>query len=53
MHNNKKQSTIKQTIFLFFLILPFLTFLTWDQAEAAGFRLIYANDNLGELNGCG
>jgi len=35
------------------LVLLLLALLASTGAEAAGFRLIYANDNLGELDGCG
>jgi len=35
------------------LVLLLLALLAGTGAEAAGFRLIYANDNLGELDGCG
>ncbi len=30
-----------------------LALLSWGGAEAAELRFIYANDNLGELDGCG
>ncbi|MDR2548887.1 MAG: hypothetical protein LBD10_01580 [Desulfobulbus sp.] len=35
------------------LLLPLLALLAATGAEAATFRLIYGNDNLGELDGCG
>jgi len=35
------------------LLLPLLALLAAVNAEAASFRLIYGNDNLGELDGCG
>jgi hypothetical protein len=41
----------KKTILAALLIVPILVLLA-GQANA-GFRLIYANDNLGELDGCG
>jgi len=36
-----------------FLLLPLLVLFARAEVEAAGFRLIYNNDNLGELDGCG
>jgi len=38
---------------LLLLLFPLLALLAWTEVEAAGFRLIYSNDNLGELDGCG
>jgi len=35
------------------LLLPLLVLLTASGVKAASFRLIYGNDNLGELDGCG
>ena len=35
------------------LLLPLLALLAAPCASAATFRLIYGNDNLGELDGCG
>jgi len=35
------------------LLLPLLVLLAAPGAHAANFRLIYGNDNLGELDGCG
>jgi hypothetical protein len=43
----------KRLSFLFLLALPFLALSIGTTADAATFRLIYANDNLGELDGCG
>jgi hypothetical protein len=50
---NKKHPPNKPRTLSFLLILPILVLLAGSAAEAAGFRLIYANDNLGELDGCG
>ncbi|MCL1981130.1 MAG: hypothetical protein FWG62_08675 [Proteobacteria bacterium] len=35
------------------LLLPLLALLTAANVNGATFRLIYSNDNLGELEGCG
>lgn len=35
------------------LLLPLLVLLALSDAGAASFRLIYGNDILGELDGCG
>ena len=43
----------KLILLLALLILPILMFGAGRTAEATGLRLIYANDNLGELDGCG
>ncbi|WP_319587975.1 hypothetical protein [uncultured Desulfobulbus sp.] len=50
---DKKKPPNKPRILSFLLILPILALLVGSTANAAGFRLIYANDNLGELDGCG
>ncbi len=51
MEKKQRPSRLKQLPFL--LMLPILVLLAGATANAAGFRLIYANDNLGELDGCG
>ncbi|MDD2462676.1 MAG: hypothetical protein PHI97_01640 [Desulfobulbus sp.] len=38
-------------LFLGFLLLSLL--VAPLRVEAAGFRLLYSNDNMGELDGCG
>jgi hypothetical protein len=38
---------------LILLALPILATFSAKATEAAALRLIYANDNLGELDGCG
>ena len=43
----------KRHRFLFFLALVTLATLTAAPSHAIGLRLIYGNDNLGELDGCG
>ena len=49
----KKHRPSRPQILFVLLILPILVLLAGATANAAGFRLIYANDNLGELDGCG
>jgi hypothetical protein len=49
----KKHRPSRPRLHPFLLILPILLLLAAATANAAGFRLIYANDNLGELDGCG
>jgi len=48
----KKQTRNKRPLLLL-LLLPLLALFAGSGVEAAGFRLIYSNDNLGELDGCG
>lgn len=50
MHTKRTRN--KSTSLLLLALLS-LALLAGTGAEAAGFRLIYANDNLGELDGCG
>lgn len=50
---NTKHVPNRATLLSFFLIVPILALFAGGSANAAGFRLIYANDNLGELDGCG
>lgn len=38
---------------LFFSLLILSLLLSSIRAEAASFRLLYNNDNMGELDGCG
>ena len=38
---------------LLLLLLPLLVLFGGNEAMGAGLRLIYSNDNLGELDGCG
>lgn len=38
---------------LLLLLLPALILSTGDRAMGAGLRLIYSNDNMGEMDGCG
>ena len=49
-NNNGKNKRIQLLILLALAIL--MTFAA-KTVDAAGLRLIYANDNLGELDGCG
>jgi hypothetical protein len=49
---HRKQPKNKQPLLLL-LLLSLLILLTGIEANGAGFRLIYNNDNLGELDGCG
>ena len=50
---DKKHPPNRPRMLSFLLMLPILVLLAGATANAAGFRLIYANDNLGELDGCG
>ncbi len=50
---NNRHGRNKRLSLLFLLALPFLALSIGTVAKAASFRLLYANDNLGELNGCG
>ena len=50
---NKKHTPNRPKLLFFFLFLSILTLFTEGAADAAGLRLIYTNDNLGELDGCG
>jgi hypothetical protein len=50
---DKKKPPNKPRILSVLLMLPILVLLAGATADAAAFRLIYANDNLGELDGCG
>jgi hypothetical protein len=50
---NTKHGPNKKKLLAFLLLVPILALLAGGSANAAGFRLIYANDNLGELDGCG
>jgi len=49
----KKHPPSRPQILSVLLMLPILVLLAGTTANAAAFRLIYANDNLGELDGCG
>jgi len=52
MNNKPRNNSLLPLLTL--LILPVLAaFAATTTASAAGLRLIYANDNLGELDGCG
>ena len=51
MNNTRGKNKLVQL--LAFLILPLLITCAAKTIEAAGLRLIYSNDNLGELDGCG
>ena len=50
---NNKHRKNKPVQLLLLLALSILTIFSANTADAAGLRLIYANDNLGELDGCG
>lgn len=50
---NTKHVPNRTKFLAFLLIVPILALFAGGSADAAGFRLIYANDNLGELDGCG
>jgi hypothetical protein len=52
---NRKNATKTNNLkfLLILLTLPLLLLSSFRSADAAGLRLIYANDNLGELDGCG
>lgn len=49
--NNRRKN--KLPLLLTLLLLPLLASLGARPATAAALRLIYGNDNLGELDGCG
>ncbi len=49
----KKHPPNRSRLLPFLLMLPILALLAGATANAAGFRIIYTNDNLGELDGCG
>lgn len=53
MHNHSTYERNKLVLILLLLMLPLLGTTAGRTAEAAGLRLIYSNDNLGELAGCG
>lgn len=50
---NAKHPMNKARILTLLLTASTIVLLVASRAETAGFRLIYANDNLGELDGCG
>lgn len=50
---NNKNGKNKQVLLLALLALAILASFAAQTVDAAGLRLIYANDNLGELDGCG
>jgi len=50
MHTIHPRNNLNRLARLFFSLL---IILTAGQVEAGGFRLLYSNDNLGELDGCG
>jgi hypothetical protein len=50
---NNRHGRNKRFAFLLILTLPLLALSFGTAAKAASFRLLYANDNLGELDGCG
>ena len=50
---NNKTGKNKLAPLLLLLALAILATFAGKTANAAGLRLIYANDNLGELDGCG
>lgn len=50
---NARHLANKARILTFLLTAAILVALVVSRAESAGFRLVYANDNLGELDGCG
>ena len=50
---NNKNGKSKLVLLLTLLALVCLAPFAGKTAEAAGLRLIYSNDNLGELDGCG
>jgi hypothetical protein len=50
---NKRHALNRPRLLSLLLILPILVLLAGGRGEATGLRLIYANDNLGELDGCG
>lgn len=50
---NARHPANKARILTLLLTVSIMILLVASRAETAGFRLIYANDNLGELDGCG
>jgi hypothetical protein len=50
---NKNHEKNKRVQLLLLLALAILVPFAANTVDAAGLRLIYANDNLGELDGCG
>ena len=50
---NNKRGKNKRVQLLLLLALTILVTFAGKTADAARLRLIYANDNLGELDGCG
>ena len=51
--NNKHARNKPVQLLMLLLALAILTTLVGTTAEASGLRLLYANDYLGELDGCG
>jgi len=51
MNNRRGKNRLIHLLAL--LALPILATFAGRTVEAAAFRLIYSNDNLGELAGCG
>jgi hypothetical protein len=50
---NTKHPANKGRILATLFIVPILVLFAGSRVHSAEFRLIYANDNLGELDGCG
>ncbi len=50
---NAKHPTNKARILTLLLTAAIMVALAATRTDAAGFRLVYTNDNLGELDGCG
>jgi hypothetical protein len=50
---NNKHGKNNRVQLLILITLAILVTFAVKTADAAGLRLIYANDNLGELDGCG
>ncbi len=50
---NNKHGKNKRIQLLALLALAILATFATKTVDAAGLRLIYTNDNLGELDGCG
>ena len=51
MNNKTRNKSLLPLLIL--LTLPILAAFAATTTAAAGLRLIFANDNLGELDGCG
>jgi hypothetical protein len=51
MNNKREKNRPAQLLIVIALVI--LTTFAGETANAAGLRLIYTNDNLGELDGCG